>query len=452
MKRHVLTSVFVVITLVGLAACAPSAAAPAVQSTQAPAATQPAQPPASSTVMKLNFWGGWTGPDGDVMRSMVKQYNDTHPNVQVTLTTQQWTPLFDKFVVSVQSGNQPDIMAMHGPDIPQFAAKGLLEPLGNVVAQEGFQASDFAKPAWDGTFFQGQQYAFPLDLHMHGVYFNADLLQKAGVTPPTDWISGDEFIKIATALTVDKNGKHPGDSGFDPQNIQQYGLAMYNNHHGSYMWYALLNQEGDHLLNANQTALDYPEADGEKAWTWLQDLVFKYHVVPVGETNPLQDFLSGKTAMLIDGPWEIPAMQQQAGLKWGTFPFPQVFQNKAVWGSGHVLTVPKQSDPKREAAAEAVITWIIQNSSTWGQSGNLPALNAARATDAFKALPGRAGFLAEMPYEVMLPAIPAEAQVFSAAATSPIVVVSQSILVQDKTVPDTEQAMNKAMNALLAQQ
>ncbi len=450
MKTRLYVFAFLALALLTLAACAP-AATPAPQPTTAapaPAATQAA--PAAANALQLNFWGGWTGPDGDVMRAMVKQYNDSHPNVQVTLTTQQWTPLFDKFVVSTKSNNQPDIMAMHGPDIPQFASTGVLEPLDAVVAKEGFKASDFVTPAWNGTMYQGKQYAFPLDLHMHGVYYNADMFQKAGVTPPTDWISGDDFIKLATALTIDKNGKHHGDAGFDPQNIQQYGLAIYTNHHGFYQAYALLNQEGDHLLNANQTALDYPKDDMVKAWQWLQDLIFKYHVVPTGETNPSGDFLAGKTAMLIDGPWQIPAMQKQAGLKWGTFPFPQVFKNKAVWGSGHVLTIPVQSDKQREAAAEDFVTWIVQHSDAWGGSGNLPALNAARDSAAFKALPGRAGFIAEMPYEVMLPAIPAEAQVFSAAATSPIVVAAQTILVQDKDIPTAVDAMNQAMNALLA--
>jgi len=371
-------------------------------------------------------------------------------SVQVTLTTQQWTPLFDKFLLGMKSGHQPDVLAMHGPDIPQFAALGALQDLGSTIKAQGFSAGDFAAPAWNGTFYQNVQYAYPLDLHMHAVYYNADLFGKAGVTPPTDWISGDAFVKLATSLTVDKNGKHPGDSGFDASAISQYGLALPNNHHGFFMWYALLNGQGDHLLNSSQTKLDFPDAAGVAAWQWLQDLVFKYHVTPRGETSQLQDFLTGKTAMLIDGPWQIPAMEKQSGLRWGTFPFPQPFAKKAVWGSGHVLTIPKQQDAKRVQAAEELVQWIARNSGAWGKSGNLPALNAARDSAAFKALPGRAGFLAELPYEVMLPAIPREAQVFSAAATSPIVVVSQSILVQDKPVAAAQATMRQSMDALLA--
>ena len=145
-----------------------------------------------------------------------------------------------------------------------------------------------------------------------------------------------------------------------------------------------------------------------------------------------------------------PGDEKQAGLHWGTFPFPQAFAKKAVWGSGHSLTVPKQQDAKRTQAAKDLAQWIVQNSGAWGASGNLPALNVARDNAAFKALPGRAGFLASLPYEVMLPGIPRTAQVFSAAATSPIVVASQSILVQGKPVAGAQTTMRQSMGAVLA--
>jgi multiple sugar transport system substrate-binding protein len=406
----------VTITLLSLflAACGGGAtpAAPPTP-TEAPAAATEAQ---AGQAMELNFWGGWTGPDRDVMAKMVDEYNASQSKIHVTLTTQQWTPLFEKFVVSVRSKSVPDILAMHGPDIPQFAAQGVLEPLDKVVSQAGFKEGDFAKPAWDGTIYNQTQYAFPLDLHMHAVYYNADMFAKANLTPPSDWVTKDDFLKMATALTFDKNGKHPGEDGFDANNVQQYGFAMYTNHHAFFTFYALLNQQGDNFLNADNTKVDYPAADGLKAWQWLQDLVFKYNVVPAGETSPLQDFLSGKTAMLADGPWQIPAMQAQSGLKWGTFPMPQVFAKPAAWGS----------------------------------SGNIPALNSARESTDFTSLPGRTGFVKSLPYEVMLPAIPAEAQVFSSAATSPIVVASQQIVIEDKPIEPAMQTMNQSVDSILA--
>src|SRR3989442_15810400 len=84
--------------------------------------------------MELAFWGGWTGPDGDVMRAMVHQYNARNPDVHVTLTTLQWTPLFDKFLTSMRAGEGPDLMAMHPHDTAQFIDGCLLEHLNSFGA------------------------------------------------------------------------------------------------------------------------------------------------------------------------------------------------------------------------------------------------------------------------------------------------------------------------------
>ena len=397
--------------------------------------------------LRLVFWGGWTGPDGNVMRQLVSEYNSTHPNVVVSLTTMQWTPLFTKFLVSSRGGQSPNILAMHGPDVPEFASYGLLTPIGNIIKGAGFEASQFAPAAWNGTFYKGKQYAFPLDLHMNAIYYNQKLFEKAGITPPKGWITGKEFLDMAIKLTVDKNGKHPNQAGFDPNNVVQYGIALYSlNWHGFLQWYELLRQQGYNFLNSSMNEVGYPLNAGQKAWSWLQDLFFKYHVAPVGANSPLKDFLIGKTAMLEDGPWEMPAMEAQKGLKWSTFPVPQVFKYKAVWGSGHVLTIPVRQDKEHMKAAEEFVTWLLKHSDKWALSGNIPAYNSARKFA--YSLPGRAGFLAEAPYVAMLPRIPKESQVFSSASVSPIVVAGQNILVRDKTILPVMKWMNEQINAI----
>jgi len=411
----------------------------------------PSMPPAGAAApMDLAFWGGWTGPDGDVMHQMVDQFNKEHPDIRVTLTTLQWTPLFDKLLTSVRAGQPPDLMGMHSQDISQFSTLGILEPMGPMVTGAGFKASDFMDVAWQGTFYQGTQYAIPLDMHMHAVYVNTDMWKQAGLNPSRLPTTGDDFIAAAKKLTVDAAGHHPDDPGFDPKTIAQYGVGMMNNHHGFYMWYALRAQQGDPFLTPDFSRTVFSDAKSNAAWQWLQDLVFKYHVVPVGETNPYQDFVTKHVAMLIDGPWEIPGLQKVSGLHWDTTTFPRVFAAPAAWGSGHLLTIPKQNDRAREQAALTLATWIVRHSQDWGNSGNLPALLSARSSAAFRALPGRRGFLQEQAYEVMLPDVKQSAQLYSSAAPSPIVVAAQSALVRDQPVAQVTQELRARVNAILS--
>ncbi len=108
---------------------------------------------------------------------------------------------------------------------------------------------------------------------------------------------------------MDKNGKHPNESGFDENNIVQYGLGFGMNHHSFYQVYALINQQGGNPFTESMTKLELDEQKAAKAFGFLQDLIFKHKIVPKGQKSPVDDFTTGKVAMFIDGPWQMPKLE-----------------------------------------------------------------------------------------------------------------------------------------------
>jgi multiple sugar transport system substrate-binding protein len=398
----------------------------------------------------IDFWGGWTGPDRGVMEQLVQRYQAETPGVRIELFTVQWTPLFDRFLTSFRAGQAPDILAMHPQDIASFAALNLLEPLGADVAAAGLTAADFVNTGWDGTFWGGQQYAFPLDLHMHAVYINADMFRAAGLDPARPPRTGEEFVRTAIRLTVDENGRNPDHPQFNAARVRQYGLGLASNHHGFYYFYALLAQQGQSFLNAAGNRTGFDRAAGERAWQFIRDLVYRHRVVPEGQTNQFQDWLTARVAMAVDGPWQLPAAAS-ATFSWTTGPFPQIFERPAVWGSGHILTLPRRNVPAKREAALKFAAWLVRNSSAWAGSGNLPSLIAATRTESFNRLPGRPAFVESLPSTVFLPNIPKTLQVFSAAGPSPIVVASQSIILRDAPISQVLDQLIRDVDRLLAQ-
>jgi len=436
-RKTALLAATLVIILTVLAGCGGKTASPSPAAEQKP----------EQKVVQLTFWGGWTGPDGDVMRDIVKKWNADNPNIQVTLETQQWTPLFEKFITASKAGNQPDILAMHGPDIPQFVELGLLTPLDDIIAQNGLKKEDFATPAWNSNIYKGKLYGIPLDMHMHGLYYNTDLFKQAGITKAP--ATGKELIDAGIKLTVDAKGKHPNDPGFDASNVKQWGLGMNFNHHGFFQWYALINQQGDHLLTADGKKTDFEDAKGVKAWQFIEDLIFKYRIVPPGEQKPFDDFRAGKVAMLIDGPWQLPALESQPGLNWDTAPYPTVFDKPAVWGSGHTLTLPVNKNKEKQDAAIKFIVWLEQNAQLWAKSGNIPAKLSVSGSDDFKKLKGRGGFTTQLPNVVMLPGLVKEAQAFSASATSPIVQAAQAAMLKNAPPNQVNKILRDGLDSIL---
>jgi multiple sugar transport system substrate-binding protein len=387
----------------------------------------------------LEFWGGWTGPDADTMKGIVKQWNDKNPNIQVNLTTQAWSPLFDAFLVAAGANKSPDILAMHPPEIPQFVGLGLLTPLDDVLAKSTvIKPDNYLDTAWKFSSYDGKQYGVPLDMHMHGLFYNVDLFKAAGIKDPPK--TGKELLEDARLLTIDKNGKHAGEQGFDPKNIVQYGINMYTNHHAFYEWYSLYNQEGGKFLSddGKSCAIDVDKAT--TAWQFLQDLVYKENVAPQGQTDYPRDFLSKRTAMLVDGPWRMPQLedsQAKDGFNWADAPFPVIFDKPAVWGSGHTLTLPSKADPAKQGAAVQFLEWLAANSTAWAKSGNLPAFKAVMESKDFQSMTGRQAFISQMPVEVMLPNTVKYNQIFATNAPTPIMVMAQNIILKQAD-PQTE--------------
>jgi len=385
-------------------------------------------------VVTLEFWGGWTGPDGDIMDQIVQQWNAENPNIQVTLTRQQWSPLFDAFVVASASNEAPDILAMHPQELAQFIVRDLLTPLDDLIADSDVLTPDnYLESAWQPNVYDGQLYAIPLDLHMHGLYYNLDLFEEAGIEAPP--ATGEELIEIGKQLTVDANGNHPDDEGFDPENVVQYAINMHSNHHAFFQWWALYRQLGGQLISEDgpQCAMDVDKA--AQAWQFLQDLVYVHHIAPQGQTDYARDFLSGRTAMLIDGPWQMPALEaaeEESGFRWGSAQYPQVFEDAyAVWGSGHNLTLPANvADPEKRDEALQFIAWLAENSTEWAEAGQLPTYGEVMESDVLAEMYGREAFLAMMPYEVFLPNIPAYNEIFASNAPTPMMVMAQSIMLE----------------------
>lgn len=384
-------------------------------------------------VTTIEFWGGWTGPDAQTMQGLVDQWNAANPDLQVNLTMQQWSPLFDAFITSAAAGDSPDILAMHPQELAQFIDLGLILPLDDIIAEsEVINIENFSENAWNLSKYEGQQYGIPLDLHMHGLYYNKALFEAAGIAePPT---TGEELIAAAQLLTLDANGKHVGEEGFDAENVVQYGINMFTNHHAFFEWWSLYNQMDGQLISEDGMTCVMDLDKAAAAWKWMQDLVYVEGVAPQGQTDYPADFLTGRTAMLVDGPWRMPQLETAAteqNFDWGVTPYPVVFDHPAVWGSGHTFTLPSNADAAKQADAVRFLEWLVSNSAGWAASGQLPTFNAVNESAEFLELPGRAAFVQQLPYEVILPNIAKYNEIFASNAPTPMMVMAQNIILNN---------------------
>ncbi|MFA7487519.1 MAG: extracellular solute-binding protein [Lysobacteraceae bacterium] len=319
--------------------------------------------------IEIDFWNGWNGSDLAAAKAMVDEFNNSQDNIHVNFYSYLWSDLFTKLITEYASGEPADLICVHPFEIGQFADMGLYD--AKQVEMLNLNKDDYYEAVWDGTFYKGIQYAVPFDTHMHGLFYNKEIFERSGITKAPS--TGVELIDVAIALTIDKNGKHPNEAGFDRNNIVQYGLSFGMNHHAIFQWATLMYQQGVVPFTEDMTSMTFDIKKAQTAFQWIQDLIFKYQVAPQGETSYSDSFVNGKAAMVFGGSWDVPKFDN-AQLNYGTVPYPQVFnEGYGYWAAAHIFLFPanKNPDSAKQEATRTFVTWLIDNSNIWVDSGYL---------------------------------------------------------------------------------
>ena len=140
-------------------------------------------------------------------------------------------------------------------------------------------------------------------------------------------------------------------------------------------------------MTEDMSAAAFNTEEGAKALDFMASWVTN-GFAPEAQADIDADWLGGNTAMVIEGPWFIPTAMNSA-MNFTTVEFPQVFEENAVWGSSHTITVPVYDDRDKEvvAATNTFIGWLVENSFEWAaSSGQIPANMTVQSSEEYKAL------------------------------------------------------------------
>ncbi len=350
---------------------------------------------AGAQKVSLTFLHGFTGPDRPVMEGLIKKFNDTHPNIEVRAQAQPWATTWQQLPALVASGRAPDVAVINEDQITGFVARGAVSPLTPAeLSGAGISKTRFFGPLFATADYKGQSYGVPISSVAYVMFYNKDLMKKVGLDPAKPPRTRAEFLRAAQLCTVDKSGKNSTQAGFDPKNLNTWGVSLYNNWVGSRAAYAAILQNGGALTDKNQNAaFNSPQA--VSAVQFLVDLVQKQHVARPNSTEEaeLAAFSQGKVCMFPSGQWYLDRFETQK-MNFGVTFLPRIGGNvrDAAWGGSSHLTLLKQrpgySADKRRAALE-FIAWLSQPAQnlTWTATGSLPTQAAVASNAQFAKAP-----------------------------------------------------------------
>ncbi|HEV7167789.1 MAG TPA: sugar ABC transporter substrate-binding protein [Micrococcaceae bacterium] len=333
-----------------------------------------------------------------------KQFESQNPGITVKTVLEPYSTYFDKLRTDVSGGNADDIFWISGSYFAPYADNENLMSIGSDFDSE---KGGWVPAAVDQYTRNGKLWGVPqLTDGGIAVYYNKDMLAKAGVDPsnltwdPTD-PSKDTFLKAAKKLTLDAKGHTADDPAFDPNHIVQYGYNASQDLQAIY--YNFIGSNG----GAFQDGEDFVFASDKsaQAFQYIVDLINKYHVSPsAADTNDNGDFMrdqfiQGKVAMFQSGTYNLKNVSDGAKFGWSIAPMPagpdgRVSVVNNIIAAGNAKTAHKDATTKvlqwlgsadgarfigAEGAAVPAVTDAQSSYNDYWQSQNVDASQFAKA-------------------------------------------------------------------------
>lgn len=289
----------------------------------------------STEKKEVELWHYWDGANQQLIQEYADQFNSQSDSVSVTVTYIPYAEYTQKVLTAATGGNVPEILVYGNNDTATLAESGVLGTMTDTVKDGGFEERILPEVLKSHE-YNGEYYGLPIYANCLGLFYNKDMVE----TPPTTW---DELMQMAPELTTSDT----------------YALAFCaaESEEGVYQFLPWLWSAG-----ADLDTIDSPE--GIEALTLYKNLVdngyVSKEVVGWSQQDVMIQFTSGRAAMMVNGPWQVPTIASEAPeLNYGVTVLPALEEggSASILG-GESFGVAEGADME---SATAFFDWIFSD-------------------------------------------------------------------------------------------
>ncbi|MDX3228960.1 extracellular solute-binding protein [Streptomyces sp. ME19-01-6] len=337
--------------------------------------------PAKAGKVTLTVWdqevrGGTNGE----LQQLNKEFERKYPNVRIKRVARSFNDLKTTLKLALSGNNPPDVVqANQGyPDMVSFVRAGLLAPLDNYAGIYAWNTRypntllNLNRVSADGTDFgTGRLYGISQTGEYVGLYYNKDVLAKAGLQPPKTW---GEFT--ASLPRLKDRDELPIQFG----NLDKYPAI----HTFGVLQDQLAAAEVRDTVLGRGTGFDTAATKDAAATLadWTKRGYLPKGANGLGYDDAAKKFSSGDGGYLLTGTWLLADLKKAMGDKLGLMTPPPASAGKApVTTGGQGLAWSITSRSKHPEVAAAYLDFITNKhaADVMTAHGVLPAVPGAAA-------------------------------------------------------------------------
>lgn len=299
--------------------------------------------------VEVNFWHIQATTYGEAITEMVKEFNATNEWGIVVHESYKgsYQELNQAIRASLAGGGAPDIAMAYENDTLEYVANDVIVPLDPYLSSKKYGV---AKPAMNDLVegvlsrqrveaYKGKTLSWPHGNSSMGMYYNADLFDKADIkAPPANW---EEFLDQARQMKAT--------TGLPYTALGTGKDSVYHN---------ILRSKGVTPYDPKAGTTEYNSPESIQALELLRTLYTEKLAYTAADTE--QEFTNERVAVELGTTARTSTKIDQIGnrFNWSVALTPQETDKPItqLWGGNHVMF--SSGDPEKELAAWLFMRWF----------------------------------------------------------------------------------------------
>lgn len=264
----------------------------------------------------VTIWYYWeTEGHQKALDKVIQDYNTSQTDIKVTAKYVPFADFKKQLSIGASANELPDIAILDSPDHASYASMGIFADLTGK-----FDVSDYYEGTVGSCTIDDKLYGVPFGVNCLALYYNKDLMDAAGCTVPATW---EELKDTAAKLTKD--------------NVTGLGFCSVQNEEGTFNFMPWVWSTG-------AGSYEIGSEGGIKALSYIKDLFdagsMSKECINWTQGDVMNQFISGNVAMMVNGPWQIPTMKQEApDLNWDVTLIPKDSEYASVLGGENYAVI-----------------------------------------------------------------------------------------------------------------
>lgn len=248
------------------------------------------------------------GPLTKIIDKMVADFTAENPNITVKpVFSGNYADTLTKVQTLIQGGQKPEVAVLLSTDIYTLVDQDAIIQLDDLIKKEPDGAqylADFYPAFMANSQTDGATYGLPFQRSMVVMFYNKELLQKAGYSEaPKNW---DELVDAAKKITNSAD--------------DTWGIKVPSDGYPYWLTQGFALQAGKNLMNDDGTEVYFNSPENVQGITFWKDLAYTHKVMPEGViawTAAPTDFISGKVGMIYHSSGSLANIKANAKFDFG---------------------------------------------------------------------------------------------------------------------------------------